>query len=324
MKDSILESEHSIKEAIKTFKEKGLEELSKKESEILLSLMDTEYQNNRSPRGPYPKYEGKGYKGYPTFLDRGTNPEGTEHALIEVAKLPNGEFVDLNEMPKVKINEEYRKLFPELAKSLERDGLLQPVLIDDFTFTHDGEKRRLLLGLDQIKALGKLEIVPVNSDFSNISPKFLSNETKEVIIRDLHAQYINTFSNENGKYDNYELRELEFGRNNHAFVKMCVKRYGISKATVYRWIDPAYFEETEKKRLENKAKSDKSKSERKAKRDQIESEKSAKNEVAITNDSSIEYMLQWLDSENPKINDSEKNKLLALKDVLNRLLGVDS
>ncbi len=232
MKDSILGSEHSIKKAVKTFREKGIEGLTKEESEILLSLMDTEYQNNHSPNGPYPKYEGKGYKGYPTFLDRGTNPEGTEYALVEVAKLSNGKFVDLNEVPKVKINEEYRKLFPDIAESLEKEGQLTPALRYPNGYIVDGEKRKLLLGMDQLE----IKEVPNGTEASNLVA--LTQEQKRVLIEDLEKQFVSNETNLQPS-ERTDLADR---------VKLYMKRYGLSRATVYRILNPSVQEEKKEKK----------------------------------------------------------------------------
>lgn len=295
----------------------GIESLTESEKAFVKESLREEIAEKKDL---YPvMFQGKDYNGYETRVILREDANGKEN-LVELPDV-DGDLTEINDLPEVKINEQYRNLFPVLSEELEKDGLLQTVLVDDFGFTHDGEKRRLLLGIDQIKALGKLEIVPVNSDFSNISSKFLSNETKETIIRDLHVQFKSPLTNVNGKYNFYEENDLMAGRSNHAFVKMCAKRYAISERTVYRWIDPDYFAETEKKRLEKKAERDKSKAERETKRQQEEVRKSANNELSLNNDSAIEYILQWVDVETPKISESEKIKLTALRDILNERLA---
>jgi hypothetical protein len=119
---------------------------------------------------------------------------------------------------KVKIiDEEARKLFPELARDLEVNGLINDVCIDEDGFPHDGLKRIRLLGLEQIKALGKVKIVPRDSKCENIPL------TKKARIQHLKWSY--EYFSQNAKFgDKVKIADI------------LAKRYGIHRATVYRWL----------------------------------------------------------------------------------------
>jgi hypothetical protein len=233
----------------------------------------------------------------------------------------------LEKIIKVKINPEQRKLFPELATDLEFNGLQQPVLIDKLGYTHDGEKRRLLLGLEQIKALSMLKEVPIESECSNISPNSLTNEQKQAIVIDLHKQFTDdVFANANVEMSISQKQKVVDSRNNFTFVKMCAKRYGVNKATVYRWLNIetlTQYEKDKKARGELAAKNKKAELAVKFKEEQAKHEKDM--EIAGSHDTSLDVLLLWLDSpETPKIEEYQRNRLLALKDALNKLLGVDA
>jgi hypothetical protein len=128
---------------------------------------------------------------------------------------------------KVKIvDEEARKLFPELARDLEVNGLINDVCIDEDGFPHDGLKRIRLLGLEQIKALGKLKIVPRDSKCENIPL------TKKARIQHLKWSY--EYFSQNAKFgDKVKIADI------------LAKRYGIHRATVYRWIQNNFTESTQ-------------------------------------------------------------------------------
>ncbi len=233
MKDSIFESEYSIKEAIKAFKERGLEALSTSEKGVLLSLMKSErdyvIDNHISSRqfDPDPvneKYEGKGYKGYRTFLTLTQNEENMELIIEECARIPNRGLIALDQVPKVKINEEYRNLFPELAESLEREGQLTKALRCPNGYLVDGEKRKLLLG-DQLETIE----VPIGTECSNMV--VLTQEQKRACVLDLY----NVVSNETTFKEE--------------IINLLMKRYGLSRSTVYRIIDPSIQEEKKQKQV---------------------------------------------------------------------------
>jgi transposase len=133
---------------------------------------------------------------------------------------------------KVKIvDEEARKLFPELARDLEVNGLINDVCIDEDGFPHDGLKRIRLLGLEQIKALGKLKIVPRDSKCENIPL------TKKARIQHLKWSY------------EYFLQNAKLSQNATIYGKkiadILAERYGIHRATVYRWIKNNFTESTQ-------------------------------------------------------------------------------
>ena len=65
--------------------------------------------------------------------------------------------------PKLKIAFN-RHLFPELAADLEKNGQLQPILIDEDGLVHDGFKRIMLCGLEQLEH----KTVDRTSECSNI------------------------------------------------------------------------------------------------------------------------------------------------------------
>jgi hypothetical protein len=129
----------------------------------------------------------------------------------------------------LRINEEYRNLFPDLAESLEKIGLKAPILKDTNGYIIDGEKRKLLLGEEQIKQ-NTLE-VPVGSECSNLSG--LTNEQKKPLVLDLYTQLV---SNETVETS----------------VKILMKRYGLSRATVYRWLNPEAYEYNDERAKEKK------------------------------------------------------------------------
>jgi len=123
------------------------------------------------------------------------------------------------------VDEEARKLFPELARDLEVNGLINDVCIDEDGFPHDGLKRIRLLGLEQIKALGKVKIVPRDSKCENIPL------TKEARIQHLKWSY--EYFSQNAKFgDKVKIADI------------LAKRYGIHRATVYRWIQNNFTEST--------------------------------------------------------------------------------
>ena len=51
---------------------------------------------------------------------------------------------------KLKIIVLNRHLFPELASDLEKNGQLQPILVDEDGYVHDGAKRVILCGIQQL------------------------------------------------------------------------------------------------------------------------------------------------------------------------------
>jgi serine/threonine protein kinase len=124
------------------------------------------------------------------------------------------------------VDEEARKLFPELARDLEVNGLINDVCIDEDEFIHDGLKRVRLLGLEQIKALGKLKIVPRDSKCENIPL------TKEARMQHLKWSY------------EYFLQNAKFG-DKVKIADILAKRYGIHRVTVYRWIKNNFTESTQ-------------------------------------------------------------------------------
>jgi hypothetical protein len=114
--------------------------------------------------------------------------------------------------PKVKINEFNRHLFPELAKDLEENGQLQPVLVDEDGYIHDGAKRVILCGIEQLKK----NLVPRDSECSNFY--HLSKPQKQALIKMLYEQLCKT---EKKSYA----------------ADILAKRYNIGRATVYRWLN---------------------------------------------------------------------------------------
>jgi len=125
------------------------------------------------------------------------------------------------------VDEEARKLFPELARDLEVNGLINDVCIDEDGFPHDGLKRIRLLGLEQIKALGKVKIVPKDSKCQNVPL------TKKERIQHLKWAYEYLSQNETNWGSKKKIDEI------------LAKRYGISRATVYRWIQNNFTESTQ-------------------------------------------------------------------------------
>lgn len=119
--------------------------------------------------------------------------------------------------PKLKINEEYRKTYPDLAKSLEKYGQIEPILIDDTGYIHDGMKRIQLCGKDQLF----VKEVPVNSECSNIS--LTPKEKRQLFLFAYNLLFANA----------------KFGDKTELITKLA-KRYGINRATAYRWLDLEY------------------------------------------------------------------------------------
>lgn len=113
---------------------------------------------------------------------------------------------------KLKINELNRPLFPELALSLEKYGQLQPILIDENGYVHDGQKRVLLCGLEQLTKT----IVPINAPCSNESD--LKRSTKQILIKSL-----------------WETANKSYGLK---CAKKLAERYGVSERTINRWVNP--------------------------------------------------------------------------------------
>jgi hypothetical protein len=126
------------------------------------------------------------------------------------------------------VDEEARKLFPELANDLEVNGLISDVLIDDDGFIHDGFKRVRLLGLEQIKGLGKLKLVPRESKCENIVS--LTRKQKMEHLKWVYEYHV---SNDTWKNRSSQL------------IDMLAKRYGISRRTLYRWIETNFTESTQ-------------------------------------------------------------------------------
>jgi hypothetical protein len=116
------------------------------------------------------------------------------------------------------IDEEARRMFPELARDLEVNGLINDVCIDEDGYIHDGLKRVRLLGLEQIKGLGKLKLVPKDSKCENIPL------TKKDRMQHLKWSY--EYFSQNAKFgDKVKIADV------------LAKRYGISRRTVYMWIE---------------------------------------------------------------------------------------
>jgi transposase len=125
------------------------------------------------------------------------------------------------------IDEEARRMFPELANDLEVNGLINDVCIDEDGYIHDGLKRVRLLGLEQIKGLGKLKLVPKDSKCENVP---LSKKD-----RMQHLKWSYEYLSQNATWKN---RSSEL-------INMLAKRYGIHRATVYRWIQNNFTESTQ-------------------------------------------------------------------------------
>jgi len=116
------------------------------------------------------------------------------------------------------VDEEARKLFPELARDLEVNGLINDVCIDEDGYIHDGLKRVRLLGLEQIKGLGKLKLVPKDSKCENVPL------TKKDRMQHLKWSY--EYLSQNAKFgDKVKIADV------------LAKRYGVSRRTVYMWIE---------------------------------------------------------------------------------------
>lgn len=118
---------------------------------------------------------------------------------------------------KVKIIEEYRKVFPELASDLERNGQLEPILIDEDGIIHDGMKRVMLCGREQLEK----KTVPRESECSNV---LLSSKQKQPLFV---FAYNELFAN------------AKFGDKTE-LIQRLAKRYGVNRATAYRWLDLEY------------------------------------------------------------------------------------
>ena len=159
----------------------------------------------------------------------------------------------LEKIIKVKINPEQRKAFPELALDLEFHGVLLDVLVDDLGVIHDGIKRTLLLGLEQIKALGKYQLVERDSYCSNIPANSLTKNQKQLLIIESHKM---VFPQDGEQLQTHDKDGCDRGTENHAFVKEYAKRYNVSQRTIYRWLLPKYLEELDQRKAEKKAKAE--------------------------------------------------------------------
>ena len=113
---------------------------------------------------------------------------------------------------KIKINVLNRHLFPELAADLEKNGQLQPILVDEDGYVHDGAKRVILCGIEQLEK----KIVPRDSECSNFF--HLGKEQKQDLVKMLNEQLCKT----NKKSE---------------AVNILAARYNIGRATVYRWLN---------------------------------------------------------------------------------------
>lgn len=105
-----------------------------------------------------------------------------------------------------------RHLFPELASDLEKNGQLQPILIDEDGYVHDGAKRVILCGIEQLEK----KIVPRDSECSNFY--HLNKPQKQALIKMLHEQLCKTEKKSEA-------------------VNILAKRYNIARATIYRWLN---------------------------------------------------------------------------------------
>ncbi|MGB9856496.1 MAG: hypothetical protein ACPLKS_08180 [Caldisericum exile] len=119
----------------------------------------------------------------------------------------------MNEQIKIKINKEYKNLFPELAESLEKEGQLQDVLLDEDGFPIDGYKKILLCGLEQLRSR-------TVKDAKATGYGLLSKEQRNIVLRGLHQLL------------------LKKGLGSSEIVDRLAKRYGIHRATVYRILYP--------------------------------------------------------------------------------------
>ena len=115
-------------------------------------------------------------------------------------------------VPKMKIIEFNRHLFPELAMDLEENGQLQPVLVDEDGYIHDGAKRVILCGIEQLEKT----LVPRDSECSNFY--HLNKPQKQALIKMLHKQLCKT-------------------EKKSAAADILAKRYNVGRATVYRWLN---------------------------------------------------------------------------------------
>lgn len=185
------------------------------------------------------------------------------------------------EKREVKINELNRYLFPSLSMDLEKNGQLQPVLIDEDGIIHDGAKRILLCGLDQLNK----KIVPKDSECSNIH--YLTMEQKKILITSILS------------FD-----KIQYGKGQ---VQKLSKRYGVGMKTIYRWINGESKENKKKKR----------KPREKNVETIIKVEKLSKLEMIKTLNSWIYVELE----EAPVISEDEMKELRVLKDGLNKWVG---
>ena len=112
---------------------------------------------------------------------------------------------------KVKITTLDKELFPELQESLVEHGQLTPILIDANGYIHDGQKRVLLCGLEQLEQLP----VDINAPCSNIG-NITRKQKKDLVLMQ------------------YELCKKGYG--NRAVEKLS-QRYGVTEKTVYNWIN---------------------------------------------------------------------------------------
>jgi hypothetical protein len=197
---------------------------------------------------------------------------------------------------KVKIiDEQARKLFSDLAADLEKNGLLSDVLIDDDGYIHDGLKRVRLLGLDQIKALGKLKTVPKDSKCENIP---LSKNARKQ-----HLKWSYEYMSQNETWKN---RSSEL-------IDMLAKRYGIGRATVYRWLEPEVYGSEKISLTSAKPKHSKC--------DSCPYKNAAKEEFNIDFNTAVDVVLEMLDTEDkPMLSDAVITKLKTIKIFIEKWL----
>jgi hypothetical protein len=253
---SLTEAQYQVRVILQTLKKEGLEGLSTEQKQhvkdSLVDIRETQIKNKVDIKDykneEYPSKDVKGYKTFVQLKEVMVDNEPT-FELTEVAKVKNG-HVGLDQLPKLKINEEYRNLFPEQAQDLEKNGQDTPILMDANGFVHDGEKRKLLCGLDQLE----IKLVPIDSECSNLNS--LTNVQKKALSKDLYYQLKFPWNNEifNDEIPNQFRVKHNLSvpnnetRDNSIIVKTISKRYGIPTRTVYRWI-----EEWENERLGNVA-----------------------------------------------------------------------
>ena len=222
----------------------------------------------------------------------------------------------------IKVNEQYRELYPEVAKSLEAEGQQLPILIDEYGYVHDGMKRLLLLGPDNVKK----KIVSVVSECSNHTK--LTYKQKHPLVVLAYRQLTKPSG---------VSRETRYTEGSPEAIEQIMRRYNLSRATTYRMVNPEYYNELVAKRERKRKQAEtnrlikeanlwelnKSKREferREALKEQLE-KKVLEEELAVqaTNTECIDTILNWLSSENPKITEEEKifmNRITKEKRVL--------